>query len=388
MAQVTMKKQPADPNRPDNQAIVNLSGKGAGDGGYSFSGTASDAARFSAPVTGAPAPTVYQDTPPPVRTGSDFAKPEQPGVQLLGPESGIGWKTRLGIYREDSERLRSTQANAAALEREGMSQAGQNTRQESAQVAAENLQGGRLRSDATLQQGRIDATSSLAGMQHKNDLEKMTEADKYKAAEQNRTLGAQALLAGGNESVASNLMNTAPGFQGVAKGLNIPLKNTQVDQYQFFTQDNGAGKAPTVYAGNKGTGVASQVNAAAALAQNAQGATTAAPQAQPQQPGATAAPAQRTSQPQPEPIQQPVQTPAQGNKTAPNAFAELYQKYPDNLKADSDAAFNQVDTIYKTDEERFKYLNNLRTTNPTLYNVVKPRIVAQQQALQQQGLQQ
>jgi hypothetical protein len=371
MALITDQEQKKAPTSVSQlQAAGNLAGTTTGNG-YSFSGNASDAARFMAPVAKA-APTQPSAGPGRVTSGSDFAKKEEPtGPVMLGPESGLGWKTRLAKYQADSESARNAATNSGLMAREGMSQTGANFRQVSSEKAQANLQGQRIGADfglqdqragteLNLQQRRIDAANSLAGTQHKYDLEKLAEGDKFGAAAAKRLLGAQGILAGGNEAVGNNLINNQAGFNGDVSGFNIPLKNNQVDQYQFITQDNGAGKGQTVLAGNKSLGIATPVNgAAAALA------------------GATQQPAQgtqRVQNPQQAQPPAPVQTPAQGNNTAPNAFTSVYQKNPGQLQADVDFAHNSLGTVHKTDEEQFQYLNNMRTSNPTLYNAVKMRI--------------
>ncbi len=71
--------------------------------GYSFEGTAEDAAKFSAPVA-RPAPTPatlgmqggdYRQ----VRAAHEAAKGSQPMPEYIGPEGGWGWKGRGEIYR-------------------------------------------------------------------------------------------------------------------------------------------------------------------------------------------------------------------------------------------------------------------------------------------------
>lgn len=214
----------------------------------------------------------------------------------------------------------------------------------------EKMQGQRLGAEETLQGQRIDAANKLAGMQHTNELTRMAEADKFKAAEQNRATGAAALLAGGNEAVAGNMINNQAGFTADTKGLNIPLKTNQQDQFQFVTRDApvGSNQPATIFAGNKQTGQLHQVgDAAAALSGQA------SQQQQPQRPAAT----------QPE---------------AADAFAKLYKSNPQSLQEDTDFAEAQIGTVYKTDEDQLAYLNSMRKTNPTLFQALKQRIGQQQ----------
>jgi hypothetical protein len=363
------------------QAMGNLTGTTRGNG-YSFTGTAGDAARFMAPVS-RPAATAQSAGPYTVTSGSDFARKEAAGPPvMLGTDSGLGWKTRLAKYREDMESYRNTNSNAAALQREGMSQTGQTDRQKSAEAAHLNLQGQRigadfglqdqrLGSEQALQTQRIGATRDLANISHKNDLEKLNEADKLKASEQSRLLGAQALLAGGNEDVASNLVNNAPGTRGDVRGLNIPLKNTQMDNYQFLTQDNGPGKGQSIVVGNKGSGATAVASpesnfAASALVGDKGGAAVKRTQGQ-------QAAAEKAAMPA------PVKTPAEGNTAIGQEFDRIYKMYPNRLNEDALAAHGSLGVIHKTDQEQFNYLNSLRTSNPTLYRAVRGRIDAEQQ---------
>jgi hypothetical protein len=366
------------------QAMGNTTGTTTGNG-YSFAGTAGDAARFMAPVA-RPAATPQDLGPYRVTSGSDFAKKETPsGPVMLGPESGLGWKTRLAKYQSDAETLRNASSNASALARENLSQEGQTGRQKSGELAQMSLQGQRIGADfglqeqrggmeSGLQQKRIDAANSLAGLQHKYDLEKLSEGDKFKAAEQNRLIGAQALLAGGDESVASNLLNTAPGFPGSAKGLNIPLKNNQVDQYQFITQDNGAGKGQTVLAGNKASGTATPINAAASsLVVGGQGAGQQPQAATQRTQGQGTLPAQNAGQPG-------AQTPSAAAQQAANAYTKIYQNNPQQLTADANEAHAKLGTVYKNNDDRFRYFRDLEKSNPQLHQELIRRLQGQQSA--------
>lgn len=218
----------------------------------------------------------------------------------------------------------------------------------------EKMQGQRLSAEETLQGKRIDAANALTGLQHTNEIAKMAEADKFKAAEQNRTTGAAALLAGGNEAVAANMINNQPGLPGDPRGLNIPLKTNQQDQFQFVTRDApvGTNQPAAIFAGNKQTGQLHQVgDAAAALA------GTANQQQQKQQPAAQ-----------------------QSTREAADAFSNVYQANPQRLQEDTAFAAAQIGTVYKTDEEQLSYLNSVRKTNPTLFQALKQRLGQQQPA--------
>lgn len=216
----------------------------------------------------------------------------------------------------------------------------------------EKMQGQRLSAEETLQGQRIDAANALTGLQHTNEIAKMAEADKFKAAEQNRTTGAAALLAGGNEAVAANMINNQPGLPGDPRGLNIPLKTNQQDQFQFVEQDNGPGQAKTIMAGNRQSGTISP--AVSALSSGRPAPVQQQPAAMPVQPGATPA--------------------------AADAFSKVYQANPQRLQEDTAFAAAQIGTVYKTDEEQLSYLNSVRKTNPTLFQALKQRLGQQQPA--------
>ena len=235
-------------------------------------------------------------------------------------------------------------------------------------IAAQNLQTQKLNADAQMQgqrlgaeeklQGqRIDAATALAGLQHTNEMSKLAETDKFKAAEQNRATGAAALLAGGNEAVAANMINNQPGLPGDPRGLNIPLKTNQQDQFQFVTRDApvGSNQPATIFAGNKQTGQLHQVGG-----------------------GAVASLASGAPATQPHPQQQPVASGAP--PSAPDAFSKVYQSNPQRLQEDTEFAAAQIGTVYKTDEEQLSYLNSVRKTNPTLFQSLKQRLGQQQPA--------
>lgn len=240
--------------------------------------------------------------------------------------------------------------------------ANKNNQREQDRIAAENLQTGRLSaessmqkqrldSDSVLQGKRIDATTALAGQQHTNELAKLAEADKFKANEQHRAAGAAALAAGTPGDQVRQLMNPNAGFPVDYSGVQVPLKNTQQDQFQFITRDNQAGQPQTVMVGNRQTGQLQEAPAVSALSSGV-----------------------------PQPQQQPAAPVAGKQPAAPDAYAKIYQSNPQRLQEDVASAAAQIGTVYKTDEEQLAYLNATRKTNPTLFQALKQQL-GQQQAV-------
>ena len=240
--------------------------------------------------------------------------------------------------------------------------ANKNNQREQDRIAAENLQTGRLSaesamqkqriaSDSDLQGKRIDATTALAGLQHTNELARLAEADKFKANEQHRAAGAAALAAGAPGYQVRQLMNPNAGFPVDYSGVQVPLKNTQQDQFQFLTRDNQEGQPQTVMVGNRQTGQLVEAPAVTALAGGAQ------------------------------PQQQPAAAPMAGKQpAAADAYSKIYQSNPQRLQEDVASAAAQIGTVYKTDEEQLAYLNATRKTNPTLFQALKQQL-GQQQAV-------
>lgn len=248
--------------------------------------------------------------------------------------------------------------------------ANKNAQRENDRIASANLQAQKLGSDASMQtqkigseekmQGqRIDATTALAGLNHTNDMSKLAEADKFRASEQSRATGSAALLAGGNEAVAANMINNQAGFPADPKGLNIPLKNNQLDQYQFITQDApvGSNLPATIFAGNKGSGQVSPVDTAAAALSG-------------QQTGQPAAPRAFGNRLEGQQQQQPAAPTGGPTSQAATAFDTIYKDTPQRLQEDAAFAVSQIGTVHKTPEEQKSYLLAMRQSNPTLFNKV------------------
>ena len=97
-------------------------------GPYSFQGSAADAARFGAPVS-RPAPTVatqaaseplmYRQIRDDRGGGSEVEVPK-----YLGPESGLGWQTRMKKYEAELDAYNKATGNRAQMDIEAMRQAG------------------------------------------------------------------------------------------------------------------------------------------------------------------------------------------------------------------------------------------------------------------------
>jgi len=281
-----------------------------------------------------------------------------------GAAMGLGWKGRMAKFKEDTEAHNIAQSNAAALAREQLSQGGQTLRQGMANDGA--MATTRLREVA--ETGRNNATNRAAlqrvqtGEQgamdrlvkgHGFTLEQMGQKEKFDAAGDHRKFASQAVLAGAPGSQVNNMANANPGFPVDYSGVQVPLKNTQQDQFQFITKDNQAGQPQSVMVGNRQTGQLQEAPAVSALATGAQ------------------------QQPQ----QQPGNTPVAGKQpAAADAYAKIYQSNPQRLHEDVASAAAQIGTVYKTDEEQLSYLNATRKTNPMLFQALKQQL-SQQQAV-------
>lgn len=97
-------------------------------GSYSFEGSAADAMKFGAPVA-TPARVIMGQT-----TGGDYrdvrdrheaAKASLAAVpQYLGPESGLGWKTRMKKYEAELDAYNKASGNKTSMDIEAMREAG------------------------------------------------------------------------------------------------------------------------------------------------------------------------------------------------------------------------------------------------------------------------
>jgi hypothetical protein len=208
---------------------------------------------------------------------------------------------------------------------------------------------------------------------HGQTMAQLAEQEKYTAAGDQRKTGAALVAAGVPGEQVNRLMNPNPGFPTDYTGIQAPLKNNQVDNFQFITRDVGVGQQE-VLAGNRQLGTVSPVSALANPSTTAQPKAGAA-----QSPAPSAAGAQQTRATGlgPQPVQQ--------ESAAPNAFAQVYAKKPERLQEDANFAYAQLGTVYKTKEEADKYLDGVKVTNPMLYDAVAAKIMAQAQASQQAG---
>ena len=237
--------------------------------------------------------------------------------------------------------------NTGAMVRENVSQAGATQRQGMADNSAMAVT--KLRE--TAETGRNTASNTAAmdrlSKGHGFAMEQATQKDKFDTAGDHRKAAAAALVAGAPGAQINSAMNANHGFPVDYSGVQVPLKNTQQDQFQFITKDNQAGQAQSVMVGNKQTGQLVEAPAVSALSSGVQ---------QQQSPAATVV----------------------GKPAAPDAYAKIYQGNPQRLQEDVASAAAQIGTVYKTDEEQLAYLNATRKTNPMLFQALKQHLVQQQ----------
>lgn len=295
-----------------------------------------------------------------------------------GRAAGIGWQGRMAKYKEDlgaaSELAKVREQNkgnieygnlnaAAGLAKENLSQHGATQRQQMGDTAQTNMTNIRETAQTGRQKaGDAEAMARLAAG-HGFTIEQMTKKDQFDVAGDHRKTAADALLAGTPGEQVTQAMNVQPGFNVDYKGIQVPLKNNQTDQYQAIARDNQSGGQSVVIL-NRQTGQLHEDPAISAL--------TTGQQAQQQTPAAR--PTDRASAIQAQ-ASAPGATPA-----APDAFSKVYQSNPKRLQEDTEFAASQIGTVYKTDEEQLSYLNSVRKTNPTLFQALKLRLGQQQPA--------
>ena len=241
--------------------------------------------------------------------------------------------------------------NKGQLDTTFLTQVGANTRQGMADAAG--LQQTQVREDAETARNKVtnDAAMSRLVTGHGQTIEQLAKADQYNTASDHRKAAATALAAGAPGAQLNQAMNAQPGFPVDYKGVQVPVRNSQQDQYQFVEQDMGPGQPKSIVVGNRQTGTIAPAVSALATGQQAQ------------------------AQPQPQPAATST-TPA----AAPDAFSKVYQSNPQRLQEDTEFAAAQIGTVYKTDEEQLSYLNSVRKTNPTLFLALKQRLGQQQPA--------
>ena len=140
--------------------------------GFEFQGTAEDAAKFMGPVGNAPqmVPTGRMIQ---ARSTSDYLPKEQVGLQMpkyLGPESGIGWKTRAKLYEAQMDAYNKAMGNRTNLDIEKMrlNEAGHRTLAQANQWNAENqLNAKKIGSDTALAETQNEV-GKLALLQEQN----------------------------------------------------------------------------------------------------------------------------------------------------------------------------------------------------------------------------
>ena len=103
-------------------------------GGYKFAGNPADAAKFFQPV----GPTAGSLRGPQAggQHAAFMAQKAAEAPQMLGPESGIGWKTRRAMYESQMQDKMAQDRNMAGLTQEGMQQRGAMARQQTGDAAA------------------------------------------------------------------------------------------------------------------------------------------------------------------------------------------------------------------------------------------------------------
>lgn len=146
---------------------------GAGSG-YSFEGSAEDAARFFAPVARtAGSIRGPQDSGQRAAFLAQRAQEQGTARQLaaptyLGPESGLGWKTRLAMYKEQMDAYNQALGRDSALDIEAMREAGAGDRAllHAAGVNERNAID-RLRLGGDLKTQAYDIQEKQLGMQEK-----------------------------------------------------------------------------------------------------------------------------------------------------------------------------------------------------------------------------
>lgn len=168
-----------DPNNPSatpvDLARLRLAGNQMGTtrgNGFEFHGTAADAAKFMAPVGNGPAmrPTgnMIQARSTSDHLPKESASPQMP--QYMGKESGLGWKTRLGIYKEQMDAYNKATGNQNALDVNAMQEAGAGARamltakgqNEGNQIAMQRLLG-----EQQVQGAEIGGASALSAAQQR-----------------------------------------------------------------------------------------------------------------------------------------------------------------------------------------------------------------------------
>lgn len=138
--------------------------------GYTFNGSAGDAARFMEP-TGVNADTVAAMQSQFAQLNPAPALAKAPTIEMpkyLGPESGLGWKTRLGKYKEELDAYNKTTGNTAAMNIEAMKEAGAGSR---SLLVADTARAG-LEADAPLRAAQTNKYNADAGLeQTKTDMQ-------------------------------------------------------------------------------------------------------------------------------------------------------------------------------------------------------------------------
>lgn len=178
--------------------------------GLQITGPAEAVGRFNRPV-GGPGLVPTGRMLDPVSPDYSFLKgDENSGApKYLGPESGLGWKTRLGLYKEQMDDYRQRTGQDAAMDLEAMREAGAGERAllsakgvNDANAIARQRLAGELTTNAIENQGRLidqqGKSMDIAGRQRLDALQQQYLGEKD--PEKQKALGRQLLTMQGKDA--------------------------------------------------------------------------------------------------------------------------------------------------------------------------------------------
>lgn len=165
---------PANPNAvPVTLSKLDKAGNQTGitrGNGFEFQGTAEDAAKFMRPVNigtqMVPTGRMIQAV-----SNSDYLPKKLNDLQepkYLGPESGLGWKTRAKLYEAQLEAYNKDKGNQAALDIENMREAGAGLRT-LAQANQWNVENTLNQQRLGLEENRIGSETSLNNLKQQRE---------------------------------------------------------------------------------------------------------------------------------------------------------------------------------------------------------------------------
>jgi len=314
------------------------------------------AQRFYAPTGSAPTNARGVDTSSIAFAQSQDKKAAPVAPKLLGPESGIGWKTRLAMYQQEMQAFRDTNNNSSAMDRDQMKDAGDTNRTGMTNDAALQREG-MSQSGATKRQGMGDtAAMNRENVQQSGamDREKLTQtgldsrlgATLQGAKESdNRKLVTERLIHGAPATAAdSNIYNSGGNFNpDVSQLTKVPTK-ADANTYRMQNLPGKDANTPdTVVQYN--TSDPNDIRVINPVTIGGGNPLLAPPAGQPGQP------------------QEPIQP---GRSSQPTkAPVDLVK-----LQKDLDYSKAAIGTIYKSDAEIKGYLLNLRRDNPEVYKAI------------------